>query len=83
VKIHKRGKTVIVVTHEANLVNYFQQRVIRIKEGKVISDGVGGMDAVGMGTPTTQMHAGMSQTGSIPVQHVASGQTGLNPRVRL
>ncbi len=43
VKIHKRGKTVIVVTHEKSLVDYFKQRVVRIKDGKVISDGVGGM----------------------------------------
>ncbi|MBQ2707262.1 MAG: ATP-binding cassette domain-containing protein [Clostridia bacterium] len=44
VKIHKRGKTVIVVTHEKDLVDYFQQRVIRISDGKVVSDGVGGMN---------------------------------------
>lgn len=43
VKIHKRGKTVIVVTHEKDLVDYFQQRVVKIKGGKVVSDGVGGM----------------------------------------
>ncbi len=43
IKIHKRGKTVIVVTHEKDLVDYFKQRVIRIKDGKVVSDGVGGM----------------------------------------
>lgn len=43
VKIHKRGKTVIVVTHEKSLVDYFKQRVVRIKDGRVISDGVGGM----------------------------------------
>ncbi len=43
VKIHKRGKTVIVVTHEKDLVDYFQQRVVKIKDGKVVSDGVGGM----------------------------------------
>ncbi len=43
VKIHKRGKTVIVVTHEKDLVDYFQQRVVRIRDGKVVSDGVGGM----------------------------------------
>ena len=43
VKIHKRGKTVIVVTHEKDLVDYFKQRVIRISDGKVVSDGVGGM----------------------------------------
>ncbi len=44
VKIHKRGKTVIVVTHEKDLVDYFQQRVVKIQGGKVISDGVGGMN---------------------------------------
>jgi len=44
VKIHKRGKTVIVVTHEKDLVDYFQQRVIRISDGRVVSDGVGGMN---------------------------------------
>ncbi len=44
VKIHKRGKTVIVVTHEKDLVDYFKQRVIKIKDGKVISDAVGGMN---------------------------------------
>lgn len=43
IKIHKRGKTVIVVTHEKDLVDYFKQRVIKIQDGKVISDGVGGM----------------------------------------
>ena len=30
IKIHKRGKTVIVVTHEKAFVDYFQQRVITI-----------------------------------------------------
>ena len=43
IKIHKRGKTVIVVTHEKDLVDYFQQRVVKISGGKVISDQVGGM----------------------------------------
>ncbi len=43
VKIHNRGKTVIVVTHEKDLVDYFKQRVIRISDGKVVGDGVGGM----------------------------------------
>ena len=43
IKIHKRGKTVIVVTHEKDLVDYFKQRVVKISDGKVVSDGVGGM----------------------------------------
>ena len=43
IKIHKHGKTVIVVTHEKNCVDYFQQRVITIKDGHVVDDKVGGM----------------------------------------
>ncbi|MBE6565445.1 MAG: cell division ATP-binding protein FtsE [Ruminococcaceae bacterium] len=43
VKIHKKGKTVIVVTHEKNLVDYFKQRVITIRDGKVVEDKIGGM----------------------------------------
>lgn len=43
-KIHKLGKTVIVVTHAKDLVDYFQQRVIKIEGGKVVSDGIGGMN---------------------------------------
>jgi len=43
VKIHKKNKTVIVVTHEKQLVDYFQQRVVTIENGMVVSDRVGGM----------------------------------------
>ena len=43
IKIHKHGKTVIVVTHPKNFVDYFQQRVITIKDGHVVDDKVGGM----------------------------------------
>lgn len=42
-----RGKTVIVVTHERNLVDYFRQRVITIRDGKLESDRIGGMFAPG------------------------------------
>ena len=38
IKIHKMGKTVIVVTHEKGLVRYFGERVITINGGKVVSD---------------------------------------------
>ena len=38
IKIHKMGKTVIVVTHENGLVRYFGERVITISGGKVVSD---------------------------------------------
>lgn len=43
VRIHKHGKTVIVVTHEKGLVDYFKQRVITIRDGGVVDDRVGGM----------------------------------------
>ena len=42
-KINKLGKTVIVVTHEKELVDYYQQRVVMIKEGIIVEDRVGGM----------------------------------------
>lgn len=43
VKIHKKNKTVIVVTHEKQLVDYFCQRVVTIDNGVVVGDRVGGM----------------------------------------
>ena len=43
VKINKLGKTVIVVTHEKNLVDYFRQRVVTLREGLLVDDRVGGM----------------------------------------
>ena len=44
VRINKsKGKTVIVITHEKNLVDFFNKRVITIQNGKVVSDGIGGM----------------------------------------
>lgn len=43
VKINKLGKTVIVVTHEKNLVDYYKQRVVILKDGLIVEDRVGGM----------------------------------------
>ena len=42
-KINKLGKTVIVITHNVNLVNYYRKRVITMKDGEVVSDRRGGM----------------------------------------
>ena len=42
-KINKRGKTVIVVTHEKTLVDFFQKRVITLQGGHLVDDKVGGM----------------------------------------
>lgn len=41
-KINELGTTILVVTHEKELVNAFSKRVISIEEGKLISDGLDG-----------------------------------------
>lgn len=41
VRINKLGKTVIVVTHDWALVDYYKKRVITIEDGKVVSDRTG------------------------------------------
>ena len=42
VKINELGTTVLVVTHEKDLVNKFGKRVITIDQGRIINDSVGG-----------------------------------------
>ncbi len=42
-KINSKGKTVIVVTHEKNIVDYFQKRVVTIRDGHIVDDRIGGM----------------------------------------
>ncbi len=41
-RINEMGTTVLVVTHEKELVNSFSKRVVAIEEGRVISDGMDG-----------------------------------------
>ena len=41
-RINELGTTVLVVTHEKNLVNRFAKRVVAIEEGRIISDETGG-----------------------------------------
>ncbi|MBR7165312.1 MAG: cell division ATP-binding protein FtsE, partial [Clostridia bacterium] len=41
-RVNKLGKTVIVITHNVNLVNYYKKRVITMKDGEVVSDRKGG-----------------------------------------
>ena len=43
VKINRIGKTVIVVTHEKDLVDYYKQRVVMLNDGMITEDRVGGM----------------------------------------
>ena len=42
VKINQLGTTVVVVTHEKDLVDRFGKRVVTIDSGRVINDSVGG-----------------------------------------
>ena len=37
-EINRRGTTVVVVTHNKEIVNLMQKRVITLKKGKIISD---------------------------------------------
>ncbi len=41
-KINELGTTMLVVTHEKELVNVFTKRVIAIEDGRIISDETGG-----------------------------------------
>ena len=41
-RINELGTTVLVVTHEKELVNRFSKRVVAIESGRIISDGTGG-----------------------------------------
>lgn len=47
-KINELGTTVLVVTHEKELVNSFSKRVIAINEGSVVSDGMDGYYSYGI-----------------------------------
>lgn len=42
-RINKLGKTVIVVTHDRSIVERCNKRVVCIKDGGIISDGIGGV----------------------------------------
>jgi cell division transport system ATP-binding protein len=41
-KINEMGTTVLVVTHEKELVNAFSKRVVAIEDGQIVSDGMDG-----------------------------------------
>jgi len=40
-RINQLGTTVLVVTHEKDLVNKFQKRVIALEQGTIVGDGIG------------------------------------------
>ncbi len=41
-EINKRGTTILMVTHDHNLVRDFQHRVIMLDKGKIVADNAGG-----------------------------------------
>lgn len=41
-KINKLGKTVIVITHDAHIVQHYNKRVVKLENGRVVSDKIGG-----------------------------------------
>ncbi|MCI8554883.1 MAG: cell division ATP-binding protein FtsE [Clostridiales bacterium] len=41
-EINRRGTTILMVTHEHDLVRKFSRRVIKIRDGCVVSDSIGG-----------------------------------------
>ena len=45
--INKAGTTVLVISHDRDIVNEMKTRVIRIDKGKIVSDTKGDYDAVG------------------------------------
>lgn len=47
-KINELGTTVLVVTHEKELVNSFSKRVVALDQGSVISDGMDGYYSYGI-----------------------------------
>ena len=46
-KINDMGTTILVVTHERELVNRFGKRVVAIESGRIISDAAGGYSGTG------------------------------------
>jgi len=49
--INKTGTTVLVISHDRDIVNEMKTRVIRMDKGKIISDTKGDYDAVGKPKP--------------------------------
>ena len=43
--INQQGTTVIIATHDKNMVNRMNKRVIQVEDGKIVRDSKGGYDA--------------------------------------
>ena len=46
VQMKEYGKTVVVVTHEAELAKMFHQRIVRLKDGRLVGDDIYGGDTL-------------------------------------
>ncbi len=44
IQMREYGKTVVVVTHEDELAKMFHQRIVRLKNGRLVDDGIYGGD---------------------------------------
>jgi cell division transport system ATP-binding protein len=42
--INQKGTTILMVTHDHNLVRDFHHRVIMLDGGKIVADNAGGME---------------------------------------
>ena len=40
-RINQLGTTMVVVTHEKDLVDQFKKRVVMLDQGRIIGDGIG------------------------------------------
>ncbi len=56
--IHARGTTVILFTHDMALVDVLQSRVVRLEQGKVVRDSVGGYERERRNQPKAAVAAG-------------------------
>lgn len=50
-EINKTGTTVLVISHDRDIVNQMKTRVIRMTDGKIVSDSKGDYDSVGQPKP--------------------------------
>ena len=42
--INKQGTTILMVTHDHNLVRDFRHRVIMLDDGRIVADNAGGLE---------------------------------------
>ncbi len=84
-QVHQDGATVIIASHDQNLVDAMQTRVIRLEDGKLVRDAAGGYDT----SKATTEEGGMRKHrifdrrpvhGSEPVEAAAEAES--EPRAR-